>query len=201
MQPELPQEVRAAWIAQVGAAEAATYDNIFYVIAGQDESSTWQEFGEMMFQTMNDVTEPFGNPDPTKPNWAPTRYIPWSSFAAAAGVWPSAGGNSSTEAESSGMGTYAHELSHNLGIGDNYNNPYGIPLRRAYTGPWDMLSRGSFNGPGGPHKRWLIPSTEGGSLGSNQNVRNRMELGILPEENVLRLDRNQLDESGVVVAR
>jgi M6 family metalloprotease-like protein len=192
-------EARAAWIAQVGEDVAATYDNIFYVIAGHDESSTWQEFGEMMFQTMDDVTEPFGNPDPTKPNWAPTRYIPWSSFAAAAGVWPSASGNSSTEGESSGMGTYAHELSHNLGIGDNYNNPYGIPLRRSYTGPWDMLSRGSFNGPGGPHKRYFIPSTEGGSLGSNHNVRNRLELGFLPEENLLRLDRNQLDESGPVV--
>ena len=99
------------------------------------------------------------------------------------------------------MGTYAHELSHNLGIWDNYNNPYGIPQRRDYSGPWDMLSRGSFNGPGGPHRRWLIPSTEGGSLGASQNVRNRMELGIIDEENVLRLDRNALDESGVVVAR
>jgi M6 family metalloprotease-like protein len=193
-------EGRNAWIADVGLDVVNSYDNVFYVQAGQDESSTWQEFGEMMFQTMDDVTEPFGNPDPTKPNWAPTRYIPWSSFAAAKGVWPSASGNSSTEGESSGMGTYAHELSHNLGIGDNYNNPYGIPLRRSYTGPWDMLSRGSFNGPGGPHRRWLIPSTEGGSLGSNHNVRNRIELGTIDEANVLRLDRNQLDDSGPVVA-
>jgi M6 family metalloprotease-like protein len=193
-------EGRNAWIADVGLDVVNSYDNVFYVQAGQDESSTWQEFGEMMFQTMDDVTEPFGNPDPTKPNWAPTRYIPWSSFAAAKGVWPSASGNSSTEGESSGMGTYAHELSHNLGIGDNYNNPYGIPLRRSYTGPWDMLSRGSFNGPGGPHRRWLIPSTEGGSLGSNHNVRNRIELDTIDEANVLRLDRNQLDDSGPVVA-
>lgn len=194
-------EARNAWIAQVGADVAASYDNIFYVIAGHDESSTWQEFGEMIFQTRDDVSEPFGNPDPTKPNWAPTRYIPWTSFVVAAGVWPSASGNSSTEAESSGMGTYAHELSHNLGIGDNYNNPYGIPLRRTYTGPWDMLSRGSFNGPGGPHKRWFIPSTEGGSLGSNHNLRNRIKLGFVKEENVLRLTRGQLDESGLVVAK
>jgi M6 family metalloprotease-like protein len=194
-------EGRALWLADVGQDVVDSFDNIAYVQAGQDESSTWQEFGEMMFQTMDDVTEPFGNPDPTKPNWAPTRYIPWTSFAAAKGVWPSAGGNSFTAGESSGMGTYAHELSHNLGIGDNYNNPYGIPLRRSYTGPWDMLSRGSFNGPSGPHKRWLIPSTEGGALGSNHNVRNRIELGVIEEENILRLDRNALDESGVVVAR
>ncbi len=194
-------EVRALWEADVGSAVVASYDNIIYQQAGQDESSTWQEFGEMMFQTMNDVTEAFGNPDPTKPNWSPTRYIPWTSFAAGKGVWPSAGGNTFTAAESSGAGTYAHELSHNLGIADNYNNPYGIPQRRDYSGPWDMLSRGSFNGPGGPHRRWLIPSTEGGSLGASQNFRNRMELDIIEEQNILRLDRNALDESGVVVAR
>ena len=194
-------EVRALWEADVGSAVVASYDNIIYQQAGQDESSTWQEFGEMMFQTMNDVTEAFGNPDPTKPNWSPTRYIPWTSFAAGKGVWPSAGGNTFTAAESSGAGTYAHELSHNLGIADNYNNPYGIPQRRDYSGPWDMLSRGSFNGPGGPHRRWLIPSTEGGSLGASQNFRNRMELDIIDEQNILRLDRNALDESGVVVAR
>ena len=40
-------------------------------------------------------------------------------------MWPSASGNSSTEAESSGMAVYAHELSHNLSIPDNYNNPFG----------------------------------------------------------------------------
>lgn len=194
-------EARAMWLAEVGIDVINSFDNIIYVQAGQDESSTWQEFGEMIFQTMDDVPEPWGNPDPTKPNWAPTRYIPWTSFGAAKGVWPSASGNSFTAAESSGMGTYAHELSHNLGIGDNYNNPYGIPQRRDFTGPWDMLSRGSFNGPGGPHRRWLIPSTEGGSLGASQNLRNRMELGIIDEANVLRLDRNELDDSGLVVAR
>jgi len=48
------------------------------------------------------------------------------------------------------MSTYAHELSHVLGIGDNYNNPFGVPAQRDYSGPWEMLSRGTFNGPGGP---------------------------------------------------
>ena len=194
-------DARQAWYDDVGLEVANSYDNIFFMMAGQDESSTWQEFGEMMFQTPDDVSEEFGNPDPTKPNWAPTRYVPWTSFAAASTIWPSASGNSSTEAESSGMGTYAHELSHNLGIGDNYNNPYGIPLRRSYTGPWDMLSRGTFNGPGGPHTRWHIPATQGGALGSNHNVRNRIKLGFVTEDNVLRLNRNALAESGPVVAR
>jgi M6 family metalloprotease-like protein len=194
-------EAQAAWIAEVGPLVANEYDNIFYLNAGHDESSTWQEFGEMKFQTQDDVTDEFGNPDETKPNWAPTRYVPWTSFAAAQNNWPNASGNTSVEAESSGMGTYAHELSHNLSIADNYNNPYGVPLRRSYTGPWDMLSRGSFNGPGGPHTRWHIPPTQGGSLGSNHNLRNRLKLGFVKEENVLRVDRDALANSGVLVAK
>jgi M6 family metalloprotease-like protein len=198
---DIRTEARAAWVAEVGPVVANEYDNIFFLNAGHDESSTWQEFGEMKFQTRDDVTEEFGNPDQTKPNWAPTRYIPWTSFAAAQGNWPNASGNTSVEAESSGMGTYAHELSHNLSIGDNYNNPYGVPLRRSYTGPWDMLSRGSFNGPGGPHTRWHIPPRQGGALGSNHNLRNRLKLGFVTEENVLRLDRDALATSGTIVAK
>ena len=52
----------AAWRAEQGPTINTQFDNIFYMVAGQDESGTWQEFGEMMFQTMDDVTEPFGNP-------------------------------------------------------------------------------------------------------------------------------------------
>jgi M6 family metalloprotease-like protein len=191
----------ALWRAAEGATINTQFDNVFYVSAGQDESGTWQEFGEMMFQDRDAVTDAFGNPDETKPNWAPTRYVPWTSFASARTIWPSASGTSSTEAESSGMGVFAHELSHNLSIGDNYNNPYGIPLRRSYTGPWDMMSRGSFNGPGGPHTRWHIPATQGGSLGSNHNLRNKLRLGFVTEDDVLRLNRNELDNSGLVVAK
>ncbi len=76
---------------------------------------------------MDTVSDAFGPKayDPTKlVNWAPTRYVPWSSWAVATNIWPNASGNNSTEAESSGMAVYAHELSHNLAIPDNYNNPF-----------------------------------------------------------------------------
>ena len=39
------------------------YDFVFFLTAGQDESATWQEFGEMKFQTKEDVTDEFGPPD------------------------------------------------------------------------------------------------------------------------------------------
>ncbi|MEV1288067.1 M6 family metalloprotease domain-containing protein [Micromonospora sp. NPDC049679] len=189
-----------AWRAAVGDEVANQYELVFILSAGQDESSTWQEFGQMMFQNKEDVPDAWGPPDPALPNWAKTRYVEWTSWKAAATIWPNAGGGSSTQAESSGMGVYAHELSHLLTIGDNYNNPYGTPLRRAYTGIWSMMSRGSFNGPGGPHTRWQIPPVNGGSMGSLHTLRDKMKIGLIGEEHVLRLSREALASSGMVVA-
>jgi M6 family metalloprotease-like protein len=192
---------RAAWVADVGAEVPAGYDFIFFLSAGQDESSTWQEFGMMKFANKEDVTDAFGPPDESLPNHSRTRYVDWTSWASGSTIWPNAGGGSSTQAESSGQGVYAHELSHILGIGDNYNNPYGVPPRRSYTGIWEMLSRGSFNGPGGPHSRWMIPPTGGGSMGAQHMLRNKIKLGMVDEQNVLRLSRDALDDSGMVIAK
>ena len=196
-------DARAAWLADVGAAKIAEYDNIFYVSAGEDESATWQEFGEMKFKTQEDVTDAFGPKsygDLTQTNWAVTRYVPWSSWAAVSGIWPNASGNTSIEAEASGMATYAHELTHNLGLPDNYNNPFGTVQQVTATGMWDMMSRGSFNGPGGQHVRYLIPPTQGEALGSQHNVRNKRVLNFLTDNDLLRLNRDGLKTSGMAVA-
>src|SRR5262249_57200672 len=93
-------------------------------------------------------------------------YVPWSSWASVSTIWPNAVTSgpkplTSIEGESSGLGTYTHELTHNLGILDNYSNPYSTPYQRGFTGMWDMMSRGSFNGPGGPHTRFEVPPTGG----------------------------------------
>ncbi|MEV4174181.1 M6 family metalloprotease domain-containing protein [Nonomuraea sp. NPDC049709] len=192
----------AAWLAAVGPDVAAQFDFVFYLSAGQDESSTWQEFGMMKFPTKEDVPDEWGPPDPALPNWSRTRYVEWSSWQAGSNFWPNARfGVDSVQAESSGMAVYAHELSHIFGIADNYNNPYAVPPKRAYTGIWEMLSRGSFNGPGGPHSRWLIPPTAGASMGAQHMLRNKIKLNMVDEQNVLRLSREALDESGLVTAK
>ncbi|MFI5706909.1 M6 family metalloprotease domain-containing protein [Kribbella sp. NPDC051620] len=196
----LRTDARAAWVADQGAEVPAGFDFVYYLSAGQDESSTWQEFGSMKFPTKEDVTDDFGPPDPALPNWSLTRYVPWTSWASGSTLWPNAGGGSTTQAESSGMSVFAHELSHILGIGDNYNNPFGIPARRDYSGPWEMLSRGTFNGPGGPHSRWMIPATGGASMGAQHMLRNKIKLQMVDEQNVLRLSREALAQSGLVVA-
>lgn len=154
----------------------------------------------MIFQTPEDVTAEFGPPDGSIPNWAHTRYVNWTSWASASVIWPNAGGGSSTQAESSGMSTYAHELSHLLGIGDNYNNPYGLPARRDYAGPYSMLSRGSFNGPGGPHTRWQIPAQLGGSLGSPHTMGDKLRIDLVDHSKVLMISRAALPSSGLVAA-
>ncbi|PHQ50557.1 peptidase M6 [Streptomyces cinnamoneus] len=194
---------KSAWVADVGAGRAGEFDFVFYLTAGVDESSAWQEFGPMKFASPRDVPAAWGPPSPVPGGGttAATRYVPWTSWQAAARIWPNAANGSSTQTESSGMATFAHELSHILGIGDNYNNPYGTPLSRSYTGIWGMLSRGSFNGPGGPHTRWQIPATAGGSMGAQHVLRDKIKLGIVDEKNVLRLDRDALKNSGLVVAR
>ncbi|KAH7321528.1 hypothetical protein BKA65DRAFT_608750 [Rhexocercosporidium sp. MPI-PUGE-AT-0058] len=195
-----------AWRADVGDAVANSYELVFILSAGQDESSTWQEFGEMKFQTKEDVPDSFGPPGPnaangTTHNYAKTRYVEWSSWASASSIWPNAGDGSSTQGESSGMATYAHELSHLLNIGDNYNNPFSVPSRRDYTGPFSMLSRGSFNGPGGPHTRWQIPPQKGGSMGSLHTLRDKSQIGLIGQESILKLSREALAKSGLVVAK
>src|SRR3954467_3841583 len=197
-------DARAAWLAAVGQTVISSYDNIFSVSAGEGESATWQEFGMMKFKTQDDVTDPYGPKqlygDLTQTNWAVTRYVPWSSWAAAANIWPNASGNTSIEAESSGMATYAHELTHNLNIPDNYNNPFATTQQVTATGMWDMMSRGSFNGAGGQHSRYLIPPTAGGSLGSMHNLRNKRFLNFITDNDLLRLNRGGLAQSGMAVA-
>ncbi|KAK3709989.1 hypothetical protein LTR37_010608 [Vermiconidia calcicola] len=197
---DLRTDALGAWRADVGNASANSYELVFILSAGQDESSTWQEFGQMRFQTRQDVTDAFGPPDDSSENWAHTRYVDWTSWASAATIWPNAGDGSSTQGESSGMAVYAHELSHLLFIGDNYNDPYETPPVRSFTGPWSMMSRGSFNGPGGPHTRWQIPAQHGSSLGSHHTVRDKWDLGLLDNSTIVNVSRKALEESGPIVA-
>lgn len=199
------QELNAAFRADVGDEVADQYDFVFYVSAGQDHNATWLEFGQGKFATKESVPDEFGPPaelkqlDPTLTNFAKTRYVEWTSWAAASNVWPSAGGGVSNQAESTGAGTYSHEFTHILGISDNYTNPYGNS--RQYAGHYDLISRGHDVGPGGVHTRWHIPSIDGSSAGSHHGLRNKIDLGIVDEANVLRLTREALADSGVVVAK
>jgi M6 family metalloprotease-like protein len=187
-------DIDALWKAAEGDIKKQ-YDAILRIYAGYDETGVWQEFGEMKFLSKDDIPAEWGNPDTSKPRWVPTRYVPWTSWKAGQMQW---GLSSIRQGENSG--TITHELGHfAFDIGDNNNNPYIQPYRRVGSGPWDMMDRGSFNGPGGPHKRWVVPATMGAGMPAGLMLRNRMVNGFLPEEQVLTLSRQGLAESGPVV--
>ena len=212
-------DANAAWRAAIGCPGTGIvncgYDFVFYVSAGHDESSTWQEFGEMLYEDRNDIPAAFGPPRDAQgnpplnqlgnpmPNWADTRYVDWTSWRAAANHWPNASTNpprSSTQAESSGQSTYEHEFSHILGLPDNYNNPFA-DNERNFTGYWEMMSRGTFNGPGGTHNRWQIPNHGGSGLGPHHMLHFKNQLGILAPPDQLTLERDTLQDQGVAVVR
>ena len=197
-------ELVEASLVDVTASQAqfGDFDFRFLLHAGYDESGVWLNYGQAMFATPEEVTNIFGPANPDHRNWATTRYVPWTSFFSAQQLWSHAlPGLLSTQGESDGGSTYAHELSHILGVLDNYNNPYAEDPRRSYSGPWDMMSRGTFNGPGGPFERNLIPPTQGGTMGSHHMLRNKLRMGFVPASEVLTLSRSALDAAGIVTGR
>jgi M6 family metalloprotease-like protein len=184
------------WIADAGPEIKSRYDIVLRIYAGYDETSVWQEFGEMKFASKEDIPAEWGNPDATKPRWVVTRYVPWTSWKAGAQQW---GLSSVRQGESSG--TITHEIAHfAFKTGDNNNNPYVLPYRRVGSGPWDIMDRGSFNGPGGPHRRWVVPATEGAAMPAGFMLRNRIRYAFVRPETVLTLNRNGLASSGLAVA-
>ncbi len=134
------------------------------------------------------------------PNWADTRYVDWTSWKAAANHWPNASGGTSTQAESSGLSVFAHEFSHLRGLPDNYNNPFA-DNERNFTGYWEMMSRGTFNGPGGTHNRWQVPNEGGSGLGPHHLLHFKNQLGVLAPNDQVTLERNTLQDQGVAVVR
>ncbi len=186
----------ALWTADVGRDIRKEYDAVLRIYASYDETGVWQEFGEMKFASRDDIPPEWGNPNPDMPRWAPTRYVEWTSWLAGSQQW---GLSSMRQGENSG--TITHELGHfAFRLPDLNNNPYVEPYRRAAAGTWDMMDRGCFNGPGGPHRRWVVPPTQGASMPAGLMVRNRLENGFIDESVLLRLNRDGLARTGLAVA-
>jgi M6 family metalloprotease-like protein len=189
------QDADALWWAAAGKSPD-DYDCVLRIYAGYDETGVWQEFGEMKFETRDDIPVEWGNPNTNLQRWVPTRYVPWTSWRAGAQHW-----GLSTIRQGENSGTITHELGHfAFGIGDNNNNSYVHPYRRVGSGPWDMMDRGSFNGPGGPHSRWVVPATQGAAMPAGLMLRNRIINGFITNAQILRLNRDGLAQSGLAVA-
>ncbi|MCJ7580328.1 MAG: peptidase M6 [Candidatus Aminicenantes bacterium] len=184
------------WIEDVGEDIRENYDAVLRMYASYDETGVWQEFGEMKFNSPEDIPPEWGNPNPDMPRWIPTRYVEWTSWLAGSQQW---GLSSMRQGENSG--TITHELGHYaFRLPDLNNNPYVTPYRRVAAGPWDMMDRGCFNGPGGPHMRWVVPPSQGAAMPAGLMVRNRLENGFISESQLLTLSRDGLANSGLAVA-
>ncbi len=191
----LERETDSLWAADTGDSPD-NYDAVLRIYAGYDETGVWQEFGEMKFNSRDDIPPEWGNPNPDKPRWVVTRYVDWTSWLAGAQLW---GLSSIRQGESSG--TITHELGHHaFRIPDLNNNPYVQPYRRVAAGPWDMMDRGSFNGPGGPHRRWVVPPTEGAAMPAGLMIRDRLANEFITDDDLLTLSRDGLGSSGLAVA-
>jgi len=191
----MERDVDSVWMADKGNIKG-NYDAILRIYAGYDETGVWQEFGEMKFNSKDEIPAEWGNPNPDMPRWIPTRYVEWTSWKAGQMQW---GLSSIRQGENSG--TITHELGHfAFRTGDNNNNPYVQPYRRVGSGTWDMMDRGSFNGPGGPHKRWVVPAAKGAAMPAGLMLRNRMVNGFITDDDVITVSRTGLAQTGLVVA-
>ncbi len=192
----MERDCDSIWIDDIGEDVRKNYDAILRVYASYDETGVWQEFGEMKFNTRDDIPPEWGNPNPDMPRWIPTRYVEWTSWLAGSQQW---GLSSMRQGENSG--TITHELGHfAFRLPDLNNNPYVKPYRRVAAGPWDMMDRGCFNGPGGPHRRWVVPPIQGAAMPAGLMVHNRLKNGFITESQILRLSRDGLAKSGLAVA-
>jgi len=192
----MERDCDAIWLEDAGDVRG-NYDAVLRMYAGYDETGVWQEFGEMKFRDKDDIPAEWGNPDPTKPRWIPTRYVEWTSWLAGAQQW---GLSSMRQGENSG--TITHELGHYaFRTGDNNNNPYVQPYRRVGSGVWDMMDRGCFNGPEGPHSRWKVPAVAGAAMPAGLMLRQKLNFEFVTEDQVLFLNRNGLAKSGLAVAQ
>ena len=192
----MERDCDAVWAAELGRDARKEFDAVLRLYASYDETGVWQEFGEMKFNAKDDIPPEWGNPNPEKPRWIPTRYVEWTSWLAGSQQW---GLSSMRQGENSG--TITHELGHfAFRLPDLNNNPYVKPYRRVAAGPWDMMDRGSFNWPGGPHKRWVVPPTQGAFMPAGLMVRNRLENKFIEPSDLLTLGRDGLRRAGVAVA-
>ena len=140
-----------------------------------------------------------------------TRYVPFTSWQAAVGEWShmstiadsvTGAGKSlrySTQGENNGMATFAHEFGHVSGLSDNYGNPWSNPYSPD-TEPWDLMSRGSFAGPGGDHARWTVPGVESESVPVHMMQGGKKALNYYNEGDLLSVSVQELASSTPVVA-
>ena len=156
-------------LAVAGGVDMSLYDFCFILHAGYDESGTWQEFGEMMFETKEDVPAEFGAlarvnkilalgyelpeetinwakaRDAAGKNWSKSRYgpDPWSSWYGSMGRWSFA---SSTTVNGRSIRISVQGESDGMGV---FAHEFGhiSGLTDNYNDPFAVPSQRSYSAP------------------------------------------------------
>lgn len=71
----MERDCDALWIKDAGEDIRDNYDAILRIYAGYDETGVWQEFGEMKFNSREDIPPEWGNPNPDRPRWITTHML------------------------------------------------------------------------------------------------------------------------------
>ena len=180
-----------------GADIKQKYDIVLRIYAGYDETSVWQEFGEMKFEVEG------GHPGRVGQSRHDEAALGADALRAVDVV------EGRRAAVGPVVGAPGRELRHDhardraLRVSRPATTTTIRTRRRTAAsapGPWDIMDRGSFNGPGGPHRRWVVPAAAGASMPAGFMLRNRLRYGWLAPEQVLQLTRSGLAQSGLAVA-
>ena len=100
----------------------------------------------------------WGNPDTSKPRWVVTRYVPWTSWKAGQMQWgPRRCGK--VRAPDHHPRDRAFRVPHRR----QQQQPVRHTVPAGWIGTWDIMDRGSFNGPG-----WSAPAV--GRAGDRRRV-------------------------------
>jgi putative CocE/NonD family hydrolase len=209
------------------------YDFAFILHSGGAESQIWEEAGIMMFFDQKSVDNFFSaryridqmaakgitiptttrtwldQHDPARGGdgrgwWASTRYVPWTSWWAATGIWSSTGsitvgGRSfrlSMQGETNGNATFSHEFGHIVSIADNYHADVD---RRTHAGLWELMDAGSMTGFGGPHTRYMVPNLQGGSVPAHMTTRTKRKLSLISDSQLTSVNYTNLRNGAPVV--
>jgi M6 family metalloprotease-like protein len=62
----MERDCDAVWIAELGQDVRKNFDTFLRLYASYDETGVWREFGEIKFNTKEDIPAEWGNPNPTR---------------------------------------------------------------------------------------------------------------------------------------
>ena len=166
----MDSDVDALWRADAGREHHAQFDLVLRIYAGYDETT---DLAGVRRDEVRDQGRRPGRVGPAGPAAARTGS-PTATCRGPRGARARSSGASPRSARARARARSRTRSSTRSACPTTTTTRTSTPYHRVGTGPWDILDRGSFNGPGGPHKRWLVPVTQGGAMEAGMTLRTKL---------------------------